>query len=888
MIGKTILHYRILAELGRGGMGVVYKAEDTKLKREVALKFLPANALQGQAEKERFLREAQAAAALNHANICHIYAIEEHDGQMFIAMELIEGQSLEDIVGANGRSPLPLNDAIDYASQIAAGLQAAHEKGIIHRDIKSANIMVSDKGVVKIMDFGLAKLANRSKMTVEGLTLGTAAYMSPEQARGEALDKRSDIWSLGVVLYEMISGQLPFKGDYEQAVIYSILNVEPEPLTALRSGLPITVDGIIAKALAKDPAVRYQHVDELPADLRGLDATLLNGSRISTITPAGTAAARPGQRLPWLVAAVSVVTALTALILFFLRPALNPTPTIRSFVPLQEKSMFTGQAGWGRHLALSPDGRRLTFVATDSSGKIRLWIRSLDTFSARWLPGTEGCSDPFWAPDNRHIAFFAEGKLRKIQADGGPALTICDAPNARGGTWDSDSGILFAPVGSGPLYLVSAKGGTPVAVTSLDSTRGQIAHRWPYFLPDGKHFLYFAQTSAADAPGAARGIYVASLDGTMNKHLLHASSNVAYASGHLLFHRRGTLMAQRFDLKRFELIGEAMPIAKDMHYDMTVGDLASFAASENGILAYRWGVQETGSKLIILDRAGNQLSSVGAIDNYTSVRFSPNAEQAAVAIFDRQSHQNDIWLYDLARGTRTRLTFDLASDRFPLWSPNGKRIVFQSNRGGLLNFYQKAASGAGRVKLLFESQRNKQPLDWSSDGKYIAYITYGDPETRADLWSFPLAGDPKPIPILHTESDELYPSFSPDGQWLAYVSNESGQEEVYVRPFSQPGQDGKWQVSIDGGTRPRWRNGGKELFYLSSDNKIMMAKINTQGATIEVGTVRPLFQINPTTVAENFDVSGDGSRFIVNSLVEDLTSSSIALVMNWTAELEKK
>jgi len=723
---------------------------------------------------------------------------------------------------------------------------------------------------------------------MQGATLGTAAYMSPEQARGEMVDHRSDIWSLGVVLHEMISGRLPFKGDYEQAVIYSILNEEPEPLTALRSGVPIALDGIVAKALAKDPATRYQHVDELPADLKGIESTFMSRSRISSKTILTPPVTKSNMRLPWVLAAVSFLVTLAALTLIYLRPPPAQRATLRAFIPLEGGSVFTGQVGWGRHLALSPDGRTLAFVATDSSGKTHLWVRSLNALSARWLAGTEGASDPFWSPDNRFIGFFADNKLKKIEAIGSPPLTIDSAPEARGGTWSKDDMILFAPLASGPLYLVPATGGTPTPVTKLDSTRKEIAHRWPYFLPDGKHFLYFAQTSAADIPGEGKGIYVGSLDMKMNKHLVHASSNVAYAAGYLLFHRRGTLVAQRFDINALELKGEVIPIAAQMYYDMTVGDLASFSVSENGILAYRWGARQGGSKLIVLDRAGKQLSSVGDVNNYMSVRYSPDGRQAAAAIFDRQSRQNDIWLYDLIRGARTRLTFGLAGDRFPIWSPDGKRIVFQSSRDGIFNLHQRAASGAGREEILFESEENKQPFDWSSDGRFIAYITYGDPETRADLWVLPLFGDRKPIPILQTEFDELYPSFSPDGQWLAYVSNESGQNEVYVRPFSRRSRDGKWQVSTAGGTRPRWRSAGKELFYLSSDNKIMVAEINVRGSTVEVGTVRPLFQINPTSVAENFDVSGDGTRFIVNLLVQDLSSSSVALVINWTKELEKK
>ncbi len=883
MIGQTISHYKILEKRGEGGMGVVYKAEDTKLKRIVALKFLPKNALSGAEDKERFFREAQAAAALNHPNIATIHEIDEVDGLMFIVMEFIDGQSLQEKIKAG---PLKIDEAVKFTMQIADGLQAAHEKGITHRDIKSANIMVTDKGQVKIMDFGLAKLGNRSMLTKEGMTLGTAAYMSPEQARGEAVDHRTDIWALGVVLYEMITGQLPFKGEYEQSMVYSILNEDPEPLTALRTGVPLALDGILAKALAKDRERRYQHVDELPADLKAIELASVSRSRISGKTiPAGTGVpktlrAQPNVRLPWIVAAMSIFVALVAFTLLYLRRPPGQITTIRALIPLPDKSKFTSQFGFGKHLALSPDGHKLAFAATDSSGRTRLWVRPLDALSAHALVGTEGASDPFWSPDNRYIGFFANRKLKKIEAAGGPPLTICDAFDARGGAWNKNDMIIFAPAASGPLYLVPAAGGAATAVTKLDTARKEVAHRWPCFLPDGKHFIYFAQAS-----GAPNAIFAASLDLKMNKLLVPASSNMAYASGYLLFHRNGTLVAQRLEANSLELKSDAIPVAELVRYDVTVNDLASFTVSENEILAYRSGVRQAGSKLLIFDRNGKQIGAVGELDNYMGVRFSPDGRKVAADILDTQSRQFDIWLFELTHGMKTRLTFDPASDRFGVWSPDGNRLVFQSRRKSVFDIYQKAASGAGSEEILFESKENKQPNDWSGDGRFIAYITYDDPKTRGDIWVLPLFGNRKPIPFLQTEFDELYPCFSADGRWIAYVSDETRQNEVYVRPF--PGPGGKWQISTAGGTRPHWRRDGKELFYLGNDNKIMAAEITATGSTIAVGAVRPLFQAYPATVAMNYDVSGDGQHFIINSLVEGQAASSITLIINWMAELKK-
>jgi hypothetical protein len=507
---------------------------------------------------------------------------------------------------------------------------------------------------------------------------------------------------------------------------------------------------------------------------------------------------------------------------------------------------------------------------------------------ARELAGTEGASDPFWSPDNRFIGFFANNKLKKIEVTGGSPLTICDAPEARGGAWSKADMILFAPTTNGPLYLVPAAGGTATALTKLDTARKEIAHRWPCFLPDGKHFLYFAHTAAAGATGEANAIYVASLDSKVNKLLVRVTSNMAYASGHLLFHRSGTLVAQRFDVKKLELEGDALPIAEQVQYGLTMVDLAAFSASQNGILAYLSSARQAGSKLLIVDRSGKPVRTVGEIGNYMGIRFSPNAQKIAVDIFDSQSRQNDIWVYELTRDIKTRLTFSPGSDRFPVWSPDGNRLVFHSSRKGIFDLYQKAVSGAGSEEILFESKENKQPLDWSWDGRFITYCTYGDPKTRGDIWVLPRFGDRKPIPFLQTEFDELYSCFSPDGRWIAYVSDETRQNEVYVRPFSGQSQDGKWQISVAGGTRPRWRRDGKELFYLSNDNKIMAAEIQVKGSTIKVGVVRPLFEVHAVTTALNYDVSADGQHFLVNSLVEAQSASPINLVVNWTAELKKK
>ena len=618
MIGKRIAHYEITEKLGEGGMGVVYKAEDTKLERTVALKFLSTHSLGGEDEIERFKREAKAAAALNHPNIAHIYAIDEEDGQIFIAMEYVEGQ---DLAGTIGKSPLPLEKAIDYAAQIAAGLQAAHEKGIVHRDIKSANVMVTDKGVVKIMDFGLAKLQGRSMMTQAGTTLGTIAYMSPEQTQGQKVDHRSDIWSLGVVLYEMVSGQLPFKGDYEQAVIYSILNEEPEPLTALRSGLPIALDGIIAKALAKDPAVRYQHVDELPADLKGLTGSGSSLSRVIrasvVIPPPDLKKTQKSSKLPWAIAALFLMIAATFSTLYFLRtfPARN---TMRFVIPPEDE--FVNYSS----MVISPDGRSLV-ISSEFKGKILLWIRSLNNLETKPLAGTEGGKYPFWSPDSRYIAFFAGGKLKKVAATGGPSQILCDAPNPLGGSWSKFNVIIFSSGINQGLMKVSAFGGIPEILPSPQTKGSRFSLRWPIFLPDGKHFLYFLRSF--DKGNSA--IFAGTLDSPEVHKVLETNFNAIYSrKGYLLFVRESAVMAQPFDAKKIELRGQPIPVAQGVGVRINI-NLADFSASDAGILVYGPG-RISKRRLRWFDRQGKEKSTVGTKGDFWDVVLSPENDRLAV------------------------------------------------------------------------------------------------------------------------------------------------------------------------------------------------------------------------------------------------------------------
>ncbi len=891
MIGKTILQYEILEQLGEGGMGIVYKAKDTKLDRFVALKFLTKNVGSSDSDRQRFMQEAKAAATLNHPNICTIYDVAEFEGQLFIAMEFIDGETLRD-----RKNNISFKQSIDIGIQIAEALAAAHEKGIVHRDIKPENVMLRKDGLVQIMDFGLAKLQGVSRLTREGNTVGTIGYMSPEQVQGFNVDHRTDIFSFGVLLYELISGQSPFKGMHETAIIYEIVNVDVSPMSSVKPEIDPTLDAIVLECLEKDLTERAQSIKQIAVDLKRYkrESSRQRVSRITAVRPAihplePSEGLKPSEgllsrnRIPWIAALLFFVGMTTFAAMYFIRPSVNKT-IIRSSLLPSEKTSYSNIDGGGQ-IALSPDGSKLAFVASDSAGKNRLWVRSLSSFSALPLPGTEGAKFPFWSPDNRFIAFFASSKMKKIEASGGPALTICDAPNGRGGTWNREGVIAFAPNWVGPIHQVPSAGGAPTAITKLDTTRREQTHRWPYFLPDGKHFLYFSRSSAGGAETEVDAICVASLDGSVNKRLFSASSNIAYASKNILFIRQTSVMAQEFDVNDLTLVGEAFPIAEQVRYDVGF-NRGSFTVSENDVLIYLTGSSQSGFDLTWFNRSGILMNTVGEAASYSVSSLSPDGKKLVFSIFDPQSRNRDVWLHDLGRNVRTRFTFDKAVEESPIWSPDGSRIIYSSDRKGRLDIYQKAVSGVGGEELLFESAVDKYPYDWSLDGRYIIYITAGDPKTKLDLWVLPLFGDRKPIPFLQTEFEEDAAFFSPDGRWIAYQSNESGRNEIYVKPFPAPGE--RWQISTAGGTHPRWRRDGRELYYLSDDQKMMVAQVKISGSTFEVGTVKPLFDLQSKGVVGIYGyVTANGERFLIGTAVGS-SSVPLTLVLNWNAELKKK
>ena len=905
MIGQIISHYKILEKLGEGGMGAVYKARDTKLDRLTALKFLPAELSALEENRSRFFLEARAAASLNHANICTIYGIEEIEGRFFIAMEFVDGHTLKQQhpLDALQSSPLPVKQAIDIVIQIAEGLAAASEKGIVHRDIKPENIMIRKNGIVQIMDFGVAKLSGTSPLTKAGSVIGTVAYMSPEQVQGIEPDHRSDVFSLGVVLYELLTARSPFKGFHETSVMYEIVNVDPPLPSSLRADLHPELDRIVVECLQKDREERFQSAREVSKSLKRLKRELeqrpttdltrrIEG--VKSFPPAGehgkaidttsVETVTRGRMWFW----TTIVFALIAIGAFanaLLSARSERLQLVRSLILPPDKGGFYMAGYAAGPVVLSPDGTRMVFLASNAEGKRLLWVRPVDEIDPRPLPGTEGSSNPFWAPDSRTIGFFSDSKLKRISIEGGGPVTICEALNGFGGTWNGDGLILFAPSVQTLIHRVSSSGGVPAPVTVLDTGRQEMSHRWPQFLPDGKHFVYYARTIKFGQSAEAEAVFLSSIDTKESSFLAHASSNAVYVSGYMLFARGTTLVALPFDPDRPTALEEAIPIVTNLQVNNADGR-AVFSVAENNLLVYQSTGPKTGSRLLLLDRKSKQLSTIGEPGDYWDIRIAPDGKRFALSFYDPQAKNLDIWIQDLALNGKTRFTFHGAQDRMPVWSPDGRQLLFMSNRDGSPHLYYKELSGVGGERAFYDSKEGEHPSDWSPDGTHLLFTKVGDVHTRTNIWVLPLAGERKPLPFLATEANEWDARFSPDGKWVVYNSDESGRYEIYLLPFLREGA--KWQISTGGGWRPRWRNDGRELFYMSLDSQLMAVEIDLRGQKVQVGRTQALFQTYPTTFAGNYDVSGDGRQIIVNSLLEGQISSPLTLVANWTALIEKK
>jgi serine/threonine protein kinase len=890
--GRRVGPYEIVAPLGAGAMGEVYRARDTKLNRSVALKVLPERFALDPDRSARFTREAQLLATLNHPNIGAIYGLEESTGAQALVLELIEGPTLADRLV---RGPMSLDEALTIARQIAEALDAAHQKGIIHRDLKPANIKIARDGVVKVLDFGLAKVWDGAPqadvsasptLTATGLggrtILGTPAYMSPEQARGQSLDKRTDIWSFGCVLYEILTGRAPFAGDTISDTLAAILEREPD-LTALPATVPAAVRTLIRRCLEKDGRQRI-------ADISVAQFVLDHPAEQPPSDAAPTASLRLWQGL-------AALCALIALGLVGWTVWSNPSPghTSRFAAPLPENATFYA------YVSVSPDGRKLVFTDGGAAGNARgLWIRDFSTLEWRRLPGTELAASPFWSPDSRYLGFAAGNQLKKIDITGGPPQTLCSVPvRIEGsGSWNRNGVIVFGSWGGGaggPLWKTSETGGEATAITQLDASKGESYHTWPTFTEDGEHFVYFRS-----GPPEVEGIYVGSIDAKpveqSRERILATEFAPSYANGYLFFIRANTLLGQKLDLRSVKLTGEAVPVTEAL--ETTWFRTGVFSVSSGGTLAYRTRAASGDLQLTWLDRQGERLSTVGPPDQNAQVSLSPDGSRAVVRdAFYGQT--GDLWMVDLAKGRRTRLTF-LRSNYSPaVWSPDGSRIAFAGGNFGD-TLYEKASSGVGDDKvLLTEPGTRHYPTSWSSDGRFLLYYNADNaPKTGNDLWVLPLQGDRKPQRLLSDAFNEWAAVFSPDTRWIAYASTETGGANVYVRPFLAVGPsgvpavgEGKWQVSKDGGNWPKWI--GKEILLndVPSGTSEFAVGVSTNGAVFESGIPQRLFNLGSFQWGDfgGLEVSPDAQRFLwAGPQAQRTTQVPITVVLNWQEELKQR
>lgn len=900
MIGQSISQYRILEKLGEGGMGVVYKATDTKLDRFVALKFLPSHLAASEQDKARFIQEAKSASALNHPNVCTIHDISKHDGQLFIVMEFVDGKSLKD-----KKEQLGAKQILEIGIQVAEGLAAAHEKGIVHRDIKPDNIMIRKDGIVQIMDFGLAKLytsGNVSRLTKAGTTMGTMGYMSPEQVQGLDVDHRTDIFSLGVVLYELLAGESPFKGVHETAIMYEIVNVDPAPISAIKEGTDPELDHIILECLQKEKDDRCQSAKELAKDLRKIKkSTGHTNSRAysvlrskshpqsapkSSTAPSGSFVLEIMNRridlsnifgssiLPWVIILLLCVSFVSAWII--VRQPDSDTIITRFMLDIGDDKVLDISAYPA--LSISHDGTMIVYKANN-----RFYLRRMNTLESTAIEGIENCSSPFFSPDDKWLGYFRNGKLEKISVTGGTPIVLAESMDNRGGTWGKNGEIVFSPFAVTELKMVSGVGGPAKSITKIDSAQNERTHRWPSFMPDGRHVLFtVGLISSPDYYENAR-IDVVDIETGDRKTVFRGASNAKYIeTGHLFFSRSGILYIVPFDADKLEVTGQPVPVVQGVYSETTTG-ITNYVVSDNGTLVYLPGAVEGESRKIVKISLKGETTVIDSGSHpYIEPKLSPDNKKIAVVIRDGENF--DIWIFNIANRTLNKLTFG-GLNRTPLWSPDGKSIAFfRRTKDGKTGIFVKPSDGSGDEKLIYDAADIRVYLNhWSRDGKFLL-VDNLTKNSQSDMLVIPLTGDKTPWKYLDTPRDEYESSLSPNGKWVSYLSDEAGSYQIYVRSF--PDKEGKWQISNDVAEEPRWSPDGKYLYYRKS-SQIMIVPVTTE-TTFSAGVPVVLLKSFPAQNVDSgisYDITSDGKYFITTQPAKGVSYKNISVVLNWTEEV---
>lgn len=896
--GTKLGSHEVVAPLGAGGMGEVYRARDTKLGREVALKVLPEAVARDPERLTRLRREAQVLASLNHPNIGAIYGFEDSGSTHALVMELVEGLTLAQRLQSGA---MAADEALPIARQICEAVEYAHERGIIHRDLKPANVKITAAGLAKVLDFGLAKALEDNPATADisnsptlsrmatqaGVILGTAAYMSPEQAKGKPVDRRTDIWAFGCVLFEMLSGTTAFGGETATEVLAAVIKSEPD-WNALPATTPVTMRDLVQRCLRKNPRQRLQSIG---------DARIALEEFIAHPHPSASQEAKPPQppawrrALPWAVAALLALVAGLFAAGYYLR---SPAPlSLQAYIlPPSQTSFTLGSDDAAGPLVVSPDGKQIAFVAADAAGKTNIFVRALDDRTARMIAGTEAAVYPFWSPDGESLGFFSNGKLRRVSTHGGPVLDICDVIRPRGGNWGANDTILFAPDITAGIFRVHASPGSiPVQVTTVSSQ--QTTNRWPVLLPDGKHFIYLASNHADPFGNARNGIYFASLDGKENRFLVAAQSNAVFAHGQLLRAQDGSLLATAFDPDTGRMSGDTAALAADIGFNISTWR-AAFDASDNGVLVYQPALGAGNSQLLLFDRGGKQEQSIDDVGHaMLDVRLSPDGHRAAV--YEAGGAQGfSTWIQDLDNNTRMRLTFGLTTEGMA-WSPDGRALYYAafaphpaSNTKGTYRIVRKAADGTGQEQAVLESPDRMNMSDVSPDGRTLlfekAYKSLG-----ATTWVAPLAPGAQPRPLLEEPIGTYSAGFSPDGKWVLFVSAESGRYELYSLSLNQGGRQ---QLTSTGALFWRWRADGQTIDYATGDGSVYELPVHETAGQLASGIPRLLFKMGALVTSSFFgrawDATRDRQRFILATSGGQTNNSTALLITHWPSLLKKQ